>query len=173
MTTAIAAAVLPLKADAIGRAEMDAKATVASMTVKLEAVGWDLERLAPYPRSSDASYHSKIRARRFYDGLTKCTAVSRRPHDPCIVVIDNARVAKFIEDAKTDAALQYDAFVMKLEVKVGAHVNAVLKGNHVWGRSLLTVTTAEGEVQKWRTQQIVNVSKLGRLFNQWPTRKVK
>jgi hypothetical protein len=34
------------------------------------------------------------------------------------------------------------------------------------------VTTQEGEDQVWRTQMIVNVSVLGKLFNQWPTRQV-
>ena len=34
-------------------------------------------------------------------------------------------------------------------------------------------THADGTTHQWRTEMIINVSKLGALFNQWPTRKLK
>jgi hypothetical protein len=69
--------------------------------------------------------------------------------------------------------MQYTAFIQKLEGKVGAHTAAALDGSHVWGFSILTVTKADGTVEKWKTEQIINVSVLGKVFNQWPSRKVK
>jgi hypothetical protein len=33
--------------------------------------------------------------------------------------------------------------------------------------------TKGGTVERWKTQQIVNVSRLGKLFNQWPTRQLQ
>lgn len=62
---------------------------------------------------------------------------------------------------------------MKLEMKIGEHLTATLEGNHVWGDSFITVEKANGENERWRTHTILNVSKLGLYFNQFPTRKIK
>lgn len=43
----------------------------------------------------------------------------------------------------------------------------------VWFQSELDVVTVAGERQTWRTKMIFNVSCLGKVFNQWPTRQVK
>lgn len=61
----------------------------------------------------------------------------------------------------------------KLIGKIGPVTSATIKGNHVWGHSVLTITNPDAVVEHWKTRQIVNVSKLGKLFNQWPTRKTE
>ena len=43
----------------------------------------------------------------------------------------------------------------------------------MWGYSVLTVTKEDGSVERWKTQQIMNISVLGLLFAQWPSRKMK
>ena len=83
-------------------------------------------------------------------------------------------VEKFAASARETAAAEYDAFVAKLEAKIGDDVAAAeLAGNHVWNHSTLTITRTDGSVERWRTSMIINVSKLGKLFNQFPTRKAK
>ena len=82
------------------------------------------------------------------------------------------RVKKFIEQSIKDAEAQYDAFVIKLTEKIGVVNAAVLDGNHVWSESVLTVTLPTSEEQKWHTKQIINFSKLGKLFFQWPSRRL-
>jgi hypothetical protein len=82
-------------------------------------------------------------------------------------------VERFITRAKEDAAAQYDSYVQKLIGKIGEVTAASLDGDHVWGFSYLTVTLPNGKKEVWKTQMIVNISKLGKLFNQFPTRKMK
>ena len=86
--------------------------------------------------------------------------------------VSSKKVAKFIVDAQNEAARQYDLFVAKLVLKIGKAESATLEGNHVWDHSTLTVVKA-GNTERWNTKQIWNVSKLGKDFPQWPTRKLK
>jgi len=90
--------------------------------------------------------------------------------------MDTRGVERFVERAQAQAAVEYDAFVCKLVNKVGAVVDAELIGDHVWSYSVLRVTKREGVetfVERWKTQQIWNVSVLGNHFPQWPTRLMK
>lgn len=174
----IAAAVLPLKAEAIDRAEKEARQQVTWAVKKLEAAGWDLKKVAPRPDGNlPRNQYSQMEAdRKFFFGLVNQTNRTSfyEPSAPELVEMDSERVEAFIRYAREDAANQYDAFIAKLEEKVGAGVLvATLSGNHVWGHSILEVTKTGGTVEKWKTQMIVNISKLGKVFNQFPTRKTK
>jgi hypothetical protein len=140
MTNVIEAAVNPMKAEAMNRAEKEARAIIARVAADLEKAGNDLQICAPYPEFADMSAE---------------------------------KGEKFVQEARENAAFQYEAYVAKLNKKIGPAKSASLTGNHVWGYSFLTVVTESGETQIWKTQMIVNVSKLGKLFNQFPTRKVK
>lgn len=179
--TAIGAAVHPLRAVAMDAAEDRARKTIARVTEELAAVGGDRTAAAPYP------YHShkmsqrdadKAKARySLFSTLTAADPAKRSRHgmnDPYWVVMVQEKAEKFVADARDFAAGQYDAFVAKLVNKIGEHVSAVLEGNHVWGESFLTVTFAGDKAKEtWKTQQIWNVSKLGKDFPQWPSRKLK
>lgn len=92
---------------------------------------------------------------------------------PDFVDVTDERVARYVKTAREDAAAQYEAFVAKLTVKIGAVETATLAGRGVWSHSILTVTKSDGARENWKTQMILNVSGLGKVFNQWPTRKVK
>jgi hypothetical protein len=173
----VEAAVEPLKNDAIAYAEEMTQKQIDRVLAELAAIGGDVEVYAPYPRSTNCGrneYLAKQAKHYFVIDITESVdkAATRRWGEPDIRVASPERIAKVIADAKAEAAAQYDAFVAKLNAKVGACDTAILKGSHVWGSSMLMVTKGK-TVEFWKTQQIVNVSKLGRHYLQWPSRKVK
>ena len=174
MTNPVQDAVAPLKAEAMARAEQEATKVVLRVWEKLADAGWDMHVAAPYPRANRCSrieYKAGVNRYHLFSSLVD-TVSSRSMCDPHIVKNNPAKEAAFIKKAVEMAGVQYDAFVAKLVAKIGKCDTASLAGSHVWGYSVLTV--AKGEtVERWQTQQIVNQSVLGTLFNQWPTRKLK
>jgi hypothetical protein len=171
-------AVHPTKFDAVKRAALGAQEIIERVAADLEVHSWDSNAAAPFPRSTHHGRVEYATRRAKYDRyilLTKSAdgRGSHRPDQPRFVVMDPDGCSRFISECEKMAAAQYDAFIVKLVYKVGPCVSASLEGSHVWGRSTLTVTKADGPVERWFTQQIVNVSSRGLLFNQWPTRKVK
>lgn len=175
--TAIGKAVLPLRDVAMQRARDDARARIERMNVKLEEAGMDAKIVAPYPNASRMSRNDYLAAKARYSAyrsFNRSVKGSLRLDEPELRTAPIAEaVEKLVESAAEMAAASYDAFAAKLLAKVGEHTEATLEGNHVWGWSFLTVKTAAGEVQIWKTQQIGNISKLGLAFPQWPSRKVK
>lgn len=170
----ISDAVAHLKADAMDRAEQEAREMIEKGLAELEAVEWNLDLVAGAKKKSAYSIiASPTNKGLFLKSITTYTAPTRKASEPEIVKKSEAAESRFIERAKEDAAAQYDKFVAKLESKIGAVKSAQLEGNHIWGYSFLTVEKADGEREIWKTQMIVNCSKLGNLFNQFPTRKVK
>lgn len=176
-THPVALAVEPLRSAAMDRAEQFAADMVERMRVELDAAGWDAEKVAPYPKSwgmSREAYNAASRRYAFVSMITRSTGDGcRRTNDPRPVRMDAERVSKFLADTREQASFQYDAFICKMIGKIGACMSATLSGSHVWGYSFLTVQHKGQEPETWKTQQIVNVSKLGLPFNQWPSRKVK
>lgn len=170
----IALAVEPLRSVALARAEKDANELIARYVAKLEAAGMDIDVAYPRPngRMSREEYRATLARYNIALSLTTYVKPTLRPGEPNLRKHSPEGVARFVTAAKETADAQYTAFVAKLEAKVGACDAAELSGEHVWGYSTLTVAKGE-EVEHWRTQQIVNVSKLGLLFNQWPSRKLK
>lgn len=180
----IALAVDPLKQDAIQRAFEYAQDLAEKVRQELIKADWDINKTAPYPDSRQPRFQFMAQHQRYqlFSRLTKSApdqSSSYRPHEPRYVVMDNNAVAKFYKEAREDAGFQYDLFVAKLIDKVGEVESARLEGNHVWGHSHLFVkkpasTHSSVIVEEiWKTQTIVNQSKLGLVFNQFPTRKVK
>ena len=110
---------------------------------------------------------------KLFRSLTTWRKSSISMHEPEMADMDAAKAEEFVKEAKEDAAYQYEQYVAKLNKKIGPTKSATLEGNHVWGYSFLRVVTASGEKQTWKTQTIINQSKLGKVFNQFPTRKIK
>ena len=176
--TPVELSVAPLRDKAIQAAESVMRETLEKIRHQLEAADWDLLKVAPYPhtRMDRKSYVSAKSKFNFFDSL-----VTR--NDPRQIVIyakellvtwDEAKAQRVIEDAKVSAAFSYDKYVKKLNAKIGDHTEAKLRNDsNLWYSSFLDVTLPSGEVVCWKTQMIVNVSSLGKLFNQWPTRIVK
>lgn len=176
MKNPIKTAVEPLKIDAITRAEQNERAYVETVRAGLAAAGNDIDVFAPRPENNMSREVYMLKQRRRGEIMGLCNTVSspRNFHgkEPYIVKMCAEKIEKHITETKRRTALQYDAFVEKLVKKIGDTTEAIISGNHVWGYSFLTVTLPGSEVQKWKTQQIVNRSVLGLLFNQWPSRKV-
>jgi hypothetical protein len=180
LSNPIVQVVLPLKKDAAERAKQYAEDEVAALRGQLKDAGWDATKVAPYPTSSGYGgfkYFTELERHNFLNKVTEWDYVKqpggRGFNEPCIVKMSSARIAKYIATCVKEAELQYDMFVMKLTDKIGMTKTASLDGNHVWLTSILTVELPSGETQQWFTQQIYNVSKLGKQFPQWPTRKLK
>lgn len=84
-----------------------------------------------------------------------------------------AKVKKqeYVEEAKKKAKEDYDAWIHKMTTKIDKPIkSATMKGNP-WVDSIIKITTTDGETHTWHTQMIINQSKFGKLFNQFPTRK--
>ncbi len=166
----IFAAVEPLRADAIARAEQRVRNWVARIEAELDAVGNDLKAYAPLPHFTDGEYQQKLARRNAIKAIVTHKEVSRRISDPEIVSISAEKIERFVRDARENASASFDAYAAKLASKVGEIRSASICGSSLWDGSLLTVETEAGATQRWHTQQIINVSSLGKVFNQWPTR---
>lgn len=170
----VAMAIEPLREEAIERAEADAKKKVEFVRKELAAAGNDINAVAPYPAHNLRRSEYWIALSRYLLFRSLCTwrTASGRSGEPQPADVDPEKVETFVKESKENAAHQYDAFVVKLCRKIGDCESASISGSHVWGWSILTVEKTGGR-EVWKTQQIVNVSKLGTLFNQWPSRKLK
>lgn len=178
--TAIGAAVAHLRAFAMDDAEDRARKTAASYYARLNDFGWDIKVAFPNPdsfRDQHYEYLLKQARRNTASSLTSAQPAQKRTYTmkaPDLRIKDDAKLERYVAEARDFAAAQYDAFVAKLVNKIGDHASATLEGNHIWGESFLTVTFAgERAKETWKTQQIWNVSKLGKDFPQWPSRKLK
>lgn len=172
----VAEAVKPLRDQAIATAKERAESYVASGIKKLEEGNWDREIVAPYPDrcGSRNEYHTKRANYEFIRCISKpVSTFSHRPNTPDPGVLNEEGCQNFINRCMRDAAASYDAYVAKLDSKIGETVTAQLIGDHLWSHSIIEVSKADGSVQRWKTQMIINISSLGKLFNQWPTRLMK
>ena len=180
--TIIAAAIEHLSTPAMDRAEDYTRKVAEKYRATLEAADWDRNAAYPFPKGNAprAEYvqmknqHNAVRSLTRFDQERSGYRVHMSDPDYCIWLPE--RVEEMVKQARELASLQYDQFIAKLAGKVeldGPVVEAVLTGEHVWGRSTLTVVHADGSTHQWHTSMIINVSKLGTLFNQWPTRKAK
>lgn len=98
-------------------------------------------------------------------------AGTRRMGEPHIRRMTDAARARFLAEQGEAMKASFEAYVAKLTKKVG-ECDAVEYTGALWNRSQLKVR--KGDVTEvWMTRVIVNVSSLGKLFNQWPTRKVR
>jgi len=171
--TPVEAAVLPLKEKAVDRAADFARKQVEAVKEALKEAGNDLSICAPYPKNPYGThYQSQLVRYRLYHEVCK-TRHGYWQAGPKLADVDHQKVEKYVENAKKDAALQYDAFVRKMVEKIGRVKTASLTGDHVWDYSILTIEREDGCREIWKTQMILNISKLGKVFNQYPSRKVK
>lgn len=169
----IALAVQPRRDASVDRALSFARDYVARVAERLAENGMDIDAAFPRPngRMSRKDYVAAKTAHDKASSLVAYGKPSYRMGEPKIVSMDEARIARFLDIVAADAAAQFDAYVGKLESKVGEADEASIDAAPLWNGSILTVRVA-GEVQRWKTQMILNVSCLGTLFNQWPTRRI-
>lgn len=159
----IRAAIEPLRADAIDRAERAVLRWVERTIEEINAAGGDIDKVAPRPhgRMDRSEYRAAQDRRAAVRGLFPMSDLMG------IMMAD-----RLVQKARQDAGASFDAYAEKLASKVGEIRAASICGASLWHGSTLTVETEAG-AQRWHTQQIVNVSALGLPFNQWPTRRLK
>lgn len=168
----IAAAIAPQKAESVRRAVEAMARRIDATKAALEAAGMNIDVVAPQPhgRMSRADYRQAQRRLDFVCRLVTQPA-TRRASEPRIALgFNQASIDRLLADVADLAGAEFDAYVGKLEAKVGECDTASIEG-WLWNYSILTVRKGD-QVERWKTQQIVNVSVLGKLFNQWPTRKI-
>lgn len=174
----IAAAVEPLRAKAIARAEEYAREIIDRAYAELAAAGWDLNKVAPRAKSTmnRRDYKMAQNRRNFFGQITSIVKTSYsnlyQIEKEFIVEPNEQYAQRFIAEAGADSNAQFDEYIVKLTEKVGEVDEASINAYGVWSYSHLTVRKGD-EVEVWHTQQIVNTSSLGKPFNQWPTRKLK
>lgn len=172
MNNPIERAVAPQKAASVAMAVRAVRSNLDRFTSAL--LEKNLTEVAPFPHSgmSKAEY-KQARARYELARRVMIThADGNKINSPLWADAVNAdAIESILEDTARIAGEQFDAYVAKLTLKVGACDAANVTGD-LWVRSLLTVRKGD-KVERWSTQQILNVSSLGTLFNQWPTRLLK
>lgn len=138
---------------------------------QLEKHDWDLDKAAPRPTgtTSKERYRSMNEKRNFLASLT----VAKSLRESNIRVPSSAKKTQLKEDAARNAHESYMAWVNKIIDKIGKIVQSAEMHGDPWTGSTLSVVTQDGEEQTWSTKMIVNASKYGTLFNQFPSRRVK
>ena len=175
MKNLIEEALKPMKVEAMRNAEVEARRTIARVHGLLEESCWNLDVVAPFPKSTmdKASYRKALAKRSLFKSLTVAAQTSRSMTDPDFRKPSQELQHRFIVEAEQATAAEFDSFVTKLTAKIGECTSCQHSAGATWSFSILTITKPNGKVERWQTQQIINVSKLGKLFNQWPTRKLK
>lgn len=187
-THPVAAAVEPARESAVAHATESARNYIAGIMDKIAAMNGDINAAFPYvdacrqpncyitPVQKGANrarievegfvtvdeerhYREGVdREQQFFNGVRYVTA-------------NEAAIARFYKQVEDQTNASFTAFVKKMVGKVGDCDSASMEGR-IWHYSILTVTKGE-TVERWKTQMIVNVSCRGKVFNQFPTRKVK
>jgi hypothetical protein len=160
----------------IAMAEKRAKDFVNDRLEILKKHGMDLDKVAPYPnsRTMGASEYKTAQAKRdLYRSITKSIDSEARPSDPDIREPNKAMIDRYIEMNKKGAEDAYRDFMEKMIQKIGKPVVDATMTGSIWTNAVLHVTTDDGEKQSWKTQMILNFSKYQKMFNQFPSRRIK
>lgn len=165
----VAVAIEPLKVEAQNDAEASALETIANVSTRLEEAGGDLDVVAPRANRKAPAWE-----RDAADGWRSLIQQVASPEGcPARWRVSKDRCDEFVARSRRLAGEQFEAFAHKLVGKIGEATAASIKEQGVWEWSILTVIKADGSVQRWKTQRIVNRSYRGTMFYQWPTRLMK
>jgi hypothetical protein len=173
MNHPIQTAVSPLRAEAIARSVESMRAAI-ERCVSENPVGSEFS--AKFPRlNRNTSRRAYAEARAARSGAGACVSVKaadyRITSAEFVVGRNEAGIESLLAGAEATAAAAFDAYVAKLSAKVGECDAASVVGP-LWTGSVLTVSKG-ATIERWTTRMIVNVSCLGKLFNQFPTRLAK
>jgi hypothetical protein len=170
-------AVLPLKEEAMEYARKNAVQQVEVRRGVMEKFGWDIDAAAPRPIPTKTTGWGRDQKVVVQGDSKKVTEEKNGRRFALLAICDGgegivrfsqAAATRFVEGAMKEAAVDFDAFVSKLDNKVQAHDTAEIEGRP-WIGSIITIT--KGDVtERWHTQQIINYSVYGKPYNQWPTR---
>ena len=141
---------------------------------KDELMKADMKYFAYAPRPSagrDANYKEKLALHLFIRQIVSVESNTPATVESVADGFNQQGIDRLIEQAGKEAAQGFEAYIKKLESKVGKYDSVDYFGD-LFSFSVLKVTK-DGVSESWKTQMIMNVSKYGKLFNQYPTRKVK
>lgn len=174
MTTPIAIATISMRDEACANALEHSLATINRVLKWLET-GYT----PTYPLRDNARGYYSPEWKRKHHEYTKHLELWRKlvGHNGDGYVVCKTKADAFIAQNQDIAISSWEAFVTKLIHKTGGDVVAAellpCRLNQAWTYSIIRVTLADGTIQNWKTQSIVNRSSLGTYFNQFPTRQVK
>lgn len=160
----------------VTRARQLGASQLANVVQTLTAAGWDFEKCYPYPsgRDSRKQYRLAISRRSFASKFVhRPRYISRSPKSPDPVELRPDALMISEREFVGQANACVDSYISKLEMKIEAPIKAAwVFGADIWAGSTLRAELQDGSQQVWTTRCILNVSCLGKLFNQWPTRRV-
>lgn len=168
------AATADIRADYVARYTELEMATLVRDRAGLVAMGMDASVYAPYPtgRMAKDAYlqaESKYRRVRFsFRGVKGYRCMN----EPEIVVEREDAEPRRRAAAKAEADAQVDSYLFKMAAKIGKDIASASTNGCIWDFATLKVVCVDGEEQTWKTNCILNQSVYGKLFNQWPTRRV-
>lgn len=173
-------AVEPIKQLSVARAVEYAQNRVNKTLEMLADNNWNIESVFPYPNGnmSRASYMTAKSRYGFATAITKKVdgqpLCHKRVDLETKVEPNQQGIDRHLKQVSDDAAIAFDAYVYKLNQKVGEVAEAqVTTSWDLWMDSDLAVVKADGTKEVWNTKCITNYSKFGLAFNQFPTRLTK
>lgn len=95
-------------------------------------------------------------------------AENKRAYFLGLIAVKKSGFVKFNKDA---ARQDYLNWVSKMTGKISKPMKSATMTGSPWINSIISITTVDDETQVWYTKMIINQSKLGNLFNQFPTRQ--
>lgn len=151
-------------------------------TSLLVADGMDAKKNFDYPEGTLPRLRYVAQEAR-YDWMVKWTdgvKACRSHNEPNIRVMKGGHVAALESIAAKMAKDALAGYCAKLAGKMDkAYMGELIDdvrysgGSNPWAYSFVTGYIGSKIVQQWKTKMIVNVSCLGKLFNQWPTTLLK
>lgn len=175
----VAKAVEPLREEARTHARQQSQKIVDKIAILLTESGNDRRVASPFPDSFYSSgYRKASNLYKLVHSLTKGRKGVTDRREPDYADMCDVRVEHFLHEAAERASEAYTRYIIKMVGKIGNCTSATLTGSHVWSHSILTVKKGKGrgkpmEVENWKTQQVINFSKHGLSFPQWPSRLMK
>jgi hypothetical protein len=163
------------------RAEEVSVCQLRQQRSNLAQAGWDLNAVAPNPNSwntSKKAYRTAKNLRSWYnqnfypDPARKPASYTVQPPPPCYVIERAEAEPQTRRRARQEANQLFDAFLYKMAGKIGTPITRAALSGVIWDGCTVEVATATGETQIWTTKCILNQSVYGKLFNQWPTRRI-
>lgn len=154
--------------DFVAQAEKRGMDHYENIVKRLESFDMNLDEMAPRPniKMSGGRYKAAENYRAFINSLFD---VDVEP----ILKKSITKRNRYINLIKEQARADYMAWISKMIEKIGKPVVSATATGNPWRDSRLLVNTNDGEEQIWHTQMIINTSKFGKLFNQFPSTRKK
>lgn len=169
MATVVAQAVLPKREEVIAHTKQECLDYRARLTAEVAEKG--LAVVAPVPAirpewDRKVAYAVFKKEREAYEN-----AADYRRH--VAAILGDKGFKNYLDFEIHQVNASFNAYVFKLATKItGVKAARLADSTAIWRGSTLIVTMNDGTEQRWVTTMILNRSVLGKLFNQWPTRRV-